>query len=104
MRANIVRDPMHIGYNIAADVARWLLDADVLKASSGVGPVECLAATFRLASDTVARFSRDLIFNVFLVVVFFVMFALAVTRIHVNVMFDVLAALVRQTLLMQTPL
>ena len=34
----------------------------------------------------------------------FVMFALAVTRVFVDVMFDVLAALVRTTMLMQAPL
>ena len=51
-----------------------------------------------------ARFSSNVIFNVFLVVVFFVMFAFAVTRVFVDVMFDVLAALVRTTMLMQAPL
>jgi hypothetical protein len=52
----------------------------------------------------VARFSSNVIFNVFLVVVFFVMFAFAVTRVLVDVMFDVLAALMRTTMLMQAPL
>jgi hypothetical protein len=104
MTANTVRDPTHIGYNIAADVARRLLDADVFKASIGVGPIECLAATFRLTRDTVARLSRDLIFNEFFIVAFCVMFALAITRIFVDEMFDFLAALVRQTVLMQAPL
>ena len=104
MRADIVRDPTHIGDNFAAGVARWLFDTYVLKMSIGVGPIECLAAAFRLTGDTVARISRDLIFNVFCVVVFFMMFALAVTRILVNVMIDFLAALVRRTVLVQAPL
>ena len=51
-----------------------------------------------------ARFSSDVIFNVFLVVVFFVMFARAVTWVLVDVVIDVLAALVRTAMLMQAPL
>lgn len=93
IRTYFERDPFDGRNHLFANLAGRSLDALFLKAAIGTSSQEGLASTLRRASDAATPSALDIVLSEFLFVVFRVALQLAVTRVFVNIVFDVFATL-----------